>query len=240
VVAAAAACGTERLVFISTDKAVRPSSVMGASKWVGEQIVLSRAGEEQRFCAVRFGNVLGSRGSVIPTFARQIAAGGPVTVTDPKMTRYFMTIEEAVQLVLQAAVFSKGGEVFMLEMGRAVNIMELARRMIRLSGRHAGTEVAIEITGRRPGEKLSEELAAPDERQNSTDHESIVRLDVQQLPVQTLLSRLAYFREVSERKDDDGAARALFEVTGGVRATGDAYIDLVAMERSEAWSPSST
>jgi FlaA1/EpsC-like NDP-sugar epimerase len=173
---AAARTNVDRFVFISTDKAVHPSSVMGASKWMGEQIVLSNAGRGGRFCAVRFGNVLGSRGSVIPTFARQISAGGPVTVTDERMTRYFMSTPEAVQLVLQASTFAQGGEVFMLEMGEPANIYELAQRMIRLSGRTVGRDIDIEIVGMRPGEKLTEELRAPDEEAFTTPHPSIVRL----------------------------------------------------------------
>jgi FlaA1/EpsC-like NDP-sugar epimerase len=120
--------------------------------------------------------VLGSRGSVIPTFVRQISAGGPVTVTDPRMTRYFMSTPEAVQLVLQASTFAQGGEVFMLEMGEPANILDLAHRMIRLSGRTVGGDIAVKIVGMRPGEKLTEELRAPDEEAFSTPHPSIVRL----------------------------------------------------------------
>lgn len=179
VVSAAARAGVDRFVFISTDKAVHPSSVMGASKWMGEQIVLSNAAAGSRYCAVRFGNVLGSRGSVIPTFVRQISAGGPVTVTDPRMTRYFMSTPEAVQLVLQASTFAQGGEVFMLEMGEPANILELAQRMIRLSGRTVGRDIDIQIVGVRPGEKLTEELRSPDEEAFSTPHPSIVRLHPQ-------------------------------------------------------------
>ena len=130
-----------------------------------------------RWCSVRFGNVLGSRGSVIPTFARQIADGGPVTVTDPRMTRFFMSVREAVQLVLQASVLSDGGEIFMLDMGEAVSILELAERMVRLSGHQVGTEIPIRFTGMRPGEKLAEDLQNPEEQANPTRHPSIVRLD---------------------------------------------------------------
>ena len=182
VLTAAEEVGVERLVFVSTDKAVYPSSVMGASKRIGEQLVISRAPIGAAYCAVRFGNVLGSRGSVVPTFVRQIDAGGPVTVTDRRMTRYFMSIEEAVQLVLQAATMVKartngeGGSVFMLDMGEPVLIYDLAERMIRLSGRQPGTDIEIKITGVRPGEKLAEELRALDESEEPTDHPSIRRV----------------------------------------------------------------
>ena len=176
VVDAAAVMGTSRFVQISTDKAVRPSSVMGASKRVAEQAVLAHAPKGAAYSTVRFGNVLGSRGSVIPTFARQIAQGGPVTVTDPRMTRFFMSVEEAVQLVLQAAELSRGGEIFMLEMGVPVRILDLAERMIRLSGCQVGIDIPIEITGIRPGEKLAEVLSTPDEQVLATSHPYINRL----------------------------------------------------------------
>ena len=133
VVQAAAAVRTKRFVFISSDKAVMPVSVMGASKRMAERLVLAHRPEGAIYSAVRFGNVLGSRGSVIPTFARQIAAGGPITVTDARMTRFFMSVEEAVQLVLQASVLASGSDIFMLEMGEPVRILDLAKRMVRLS-----------------------------------------------------------------------------------------------------------
>jgi FlaA1/EpsC-like NDP-sugar epimerase len=164
----------DRLVLISTDKAVNPTSVMGASKRVAELLVYAAASESKRpYVTVRFGNVLGSRGSVVHTFKQQIAAGGPVTVTDPRMKRYFMTIPEAVQLVLQAAVLGDGGEVFVLDMGEPVRIVDLARDMIRLVGRQPEKDVAIEYVGLRPGEKLFEELFADGEQVERTEHEKI-------------------------------------------------------------------
>jgi FlaA1/EpsC-like NDP-sugar epimerase len=171
---AAVATGTERFVLISTDKAINPVSVMGASKWMAEQVVRSLQDGHTVLCAVRFGNVLGSRGSVIPTFFRQIANGGPVTVTDPNMTRYFMSVQEAVQLVLQAAALSVGGEVFTLDMGEPVRILDLAKRLVRLSGRIPGRDIPIEIVGARPGEKTVEDIVAPDEERLPSGHPSIV------------------------------------------------------------------
>jgi FlaA1/EpsC-like NDP-sugar epimerase len=160
---ASAANSVERFVLISTDKAIKPISVMGASKWFAEQIVSSFDQSSCVFCSVRFGNVLGSRGSVIPTFLRQIAHGGPVTVTDPSMTRYFMSVQEAVQLVLQAASMSTGGEVFTLNMGEPVRILDVACELIRLSGRVPYKDIDIEIIGPRPGEKVKEDVVNPDE-----------------------------------------------------------------------------
>ncbi len=147
---------------------------MGASKWFAEQIVRSLQNGGPTMCAVRFGNVLGSRGSVTPTFMRQISTGGPVTVTDPSMARYFMSLQEAVCLVLQAAAMSLGGEVFTLEMGQPVNIVDLARRLIRLSGRVPGRDIDIEIIGARPGEKLVEDLLDPDEHPEPSGHVGIM------------------------------------------------------------------
>ncbi len=156
VVDAARAAGVPNLVAISTDKAAQPTNVMGASKWLAEQIVLTRAPKDSAYCSVRFGNVLGSRGSVIPTFQRQIDAGGPVTVTDRSMTRYFMSTDEAVRFVLLAAAMASGAEVLALDMGERVNIYELAERMIRLSGLRVGHDIEIDVVGLRPGENLDE------------------------------------------------------------------------------------
>ena len=176
VVDAALDAETEHLVNISTDKAVRPTSIMGATKRVAEGVVLHAAITEKRnFVSVRFGNVLGSRGSVIPTFLRQIQEGGPILVTHKEMRRYFMTIPEAVQLVLQAGALGKGGELFVLDMGEPVKIVDLARDLIRLSGLEEGSDVEIQYTGVRPGEKLYEEVLFGGEDIRATNHPKVLR-----------------------------------------------------------------
>ncbi len=174
VVQAAQEFGVERFVLISTDKAVQPVNIMGMTKQVAERIVRIAAAQTGRpYVCVRFGNVLGSRGSVIPLFKHQIKAGGPVTVTHPEMERFFMTIPEAVQLVLQASAMGKDGEVFVLDMGRPIKITDLARDMIELSGYKVGSDIQIEYTGVRPGERLEEMLFAPEELCDQTQHEKI-------------------------------------------------------------------
>ena len=168
--------GVRRFVLVSTDKAVTPQTVMGASKALAEFAIEEAAQKwpETRYGAVRFGNVLGSSGSVVPIFRRQIERGGPVTITDERMTRYFMTIPEAVQLIIRSGSLGEGGEVFVLEMGDPVSIMQLARDMIELSGLDPDKDIAIEVVGRRPGEKLHEELFNPYERPQPTPAERIL------------------------------------------------------------------
>ena len=185
----------EKFVLISTDKAVRPSSVMGASKRIAE-IVVQNLNEHYttRYMAVRFGNVIGSTGSVIPIFREQIRKGGPVTVTHPEMMRYFMTIPESAQLVLQAAALGNGGEIFILDMGEPISILELAVDTIRLSGLEPYVDIDIEFVGTRPGEKLFEELGTSHEEVVSTRHPKILIGKIHAYPdrdVQEALGRLA-------------------------------------------------
>ncbi len=175
VVEAARAFDAERLVLISTDKAIQPLSVMGATKRLAEMVVRDAAERTGRaFVIVRFGNVLGSRGSIVPIFKRQIARGGPVTVTHPEMRRYFMTIPEAVHLVLQAAGMGESGDTFVLRMGAQIRILDLAEDLIRLSGLEPGKEIEIVFTGIRPGEKLSETLWEDGMDHEPTDHPDVL------------------------------------------------------------------
>lgn len=210
VVQAASAVGTERLVFISTDKAVRPANVMGATKRIAEMIVLNAAHRTgHAYSVVRFGNVLGSRGSVVPLFKRQIAHGGPVTVTHPDMKRYFMTIPESVHLVLQVAAMGQGGEVFMLNMGQQVRILDLAEDLIRLSGLEPGKDVEIVFTGIRPGEKLSEDLWGDGMDYKKTSHPEIFRAETEEAVLPGNLDTLVEELQVLAR---DGEASAIIHL----------------------------
>ena len=163
-------------ILVSTDKAVRPTNVMGASKRVCELLLNAHKGNGTTMMSVRFGNVVGSAGSVVPLFREQIARGGPVTVTHPEVTRFFMTIPEASQLILQAAVLGTGGEIFVLEMGTSVKIVDMARDLIRLSGKEPDKDIKLKFTGLRQGEKLYEELITEGEGVVPTNHEKIMVL----------------------------------------------------------------
>ncbi len=190
--------GCEAMVVVSTDKAVRPTSVMGATKRVAELAVQELdARNGTRYVAVRFGNVLGSTGSVIPIFREQIEAGGPVTVTHPEMVRYFMTIPEAAQLVLQAGAMGEGGEIFILDMGEPVRILDLARDMITLNGLVPDEDIEIEITGMRPGEKLFEELQTDAESIAKTRHPKIFIGNINSYPSEQILGALDRLRDLS-------------------------------------------
>jgi FlaA1/EpsC-like NDP-sugar epimerase len=174
--------GCDAFVLISTDKAVNPANIMGASKRIAEIFCQNfNRRSSTRFVTVRFGNVLGSDGSVVPLFRAQIEAGGPVTVTHPEMKRYFMTIPEACQLILQAESMGRGGEIYVLDMGEPVRITYLAEQMIRLSGNEPGKDIEIVYTGLRPGEKLYEELFHEQEQLNGTQHEKIFLADHRQM-----------------------------------------------------------
>jgi FlaA1/EpsC-like NDP-sugar epimerase len=215
VAAAAGVAGAERFVLVSTDKAVSPATVMGASKALAEWAVEAAQNRWKgtRYSSVRFGNVLGSSGSVVPIFRRQIAQGGPVTVTDEKMTRYFMTIPEAVQLIIRSGELSTGGEVFVLEMGEPVKILDLARNMIRIAGLEPEVDVGIEIIGRRPGEKLHEELFNPGERPQPTPAEKIVSAVRSPLDPAWVESAFARIEELVYTGDAAGLAGAVAELS---------------------------
>lgn len=211
---AAGAGGAETMVLISSDKAVRPVNIMGATKRMAELVCLGASQIEPatRFLAVRFGNVLGSSGSVIPLFRRQIAAGGPLTVTHPEMRRFLMTVTEAAQLVLQAATMGTRGDVFALNMGEPVSILDLARRMIRLCGLEPDCDIRIEFSGMRPGEKLCEELSAYEENTVPTPHAQIRVLSGKGVVRETLARCLEDLRRAAEARDAAGAVLCLTEL----------------------------
>ncbi|WP_246358617.1 UDP-N-acetylglucosamine 4,6-dehydratase family protein [Paenibacillus phytorum] len=191
----------ESFVYISSDKAVNPSSIMGASKRLAELMLQSMGKfKDTKFLIVRFGNVIGSRGSVIPLFLQQIKAGQPITVTHPDMVRYFMTIPEAVQLVFQSGVMAKGGETFILDMGKPVKILDLAHNVIRLSGLEPNKDIKIVLTGIRPGEKLVEEMFTAEEKRITVKHDSIYVCEPAALPEEHLHETLLKLEEMVSQK----------------------------------------
>ena len=231
----------ETFVLISTDKAVRPTNTMGASKRMAElvlQALAAEPGQHTRFCMVRFGNVLGSSGSVVPVFEQQIAAGGPVTLTHTDITRYFMTIPEAAQLVIQAGAMGKGGDVFVLDMGDSVKIIDLAKQMIRLSGlevkdtAHPEGDIEIQITGLRPGEKLYEELLIGDEVQKTT-HPRIMTANEVMLSWDVLSDIITRMDEACRQSDQLALRRLLLEAPTGF-APKDDICDLVWQQNHQA------
>lgn len=218
---AARACGAAQMVLISTDKAVDPTNVMGATKRLAEAVIQAQqSGDGTRFSAVRFGNVLGSAGSVVPIFKSQIERGGPVTITHEGMTRFFMTIPEAAQLVLHATAASTGGEeahtrLYLLEMGDPVRILDLAKQMIALSGATAGEDIAIEITGLRPGEKLTESLL--DETERSVPCAPKVMEVISNSALRITPDHLSELEQTAERGDADQTRRAVFDLVASIR-----------------------
>ena len=194
--------GVERFLYVSTDKAVRPANVMGASKRLGEMVIRAFAGSSAtRFMSVRFGNVLGSSGSAINIFKDQIANGGPVTVTHPEVTRYFMTTQEAVQLLLQACAMGGGGEIFVLNMGEPVKVVDVARNLILLSGLEPDKDVKIVFTGLRPGEKLYEELFRPKDVRMDTGHPDIFAAISEEADLAILRDEIAELRRLCSLPD---------------------------------------
>ncbi len=221
VIDAAEAAGTSRVVMLSTDKAVGPCGVMGATKRFAEYLMAARNGGPARLISVRFGNVLASRGSVVPLFVRQIRAGGPVTVSHEAATRYFMSIKEACVLVVQASLMGEGGEIFVLKMGDPIRISELARDLIALHGFRPGSDIRIEWTGLRPGEKLHEALVAEGETAEPSRHAHILRARPVQPPDVDVLESLARLSRLADAADDAGIRAELGRVIPDARL-GDA------------------
>ena len=225
----------DRFVLVSTDKAVRPTNVMGASKRVAEKIVHAHKSGQTKFMAVRFGNVIGSSGSVIPLYRHQIKKGGPVTVTHPEITRFFMTIEESAQLILQAFTMGEGGEIFILEMGTPVKIVDMARDLIRLSGKEPDTDIEIKFIGLRPGEKLYEELITEGEGIVKTEHEKILVLK-NNVPTKVRTLQESEFNNLSYLEEKIRELKALADThdARGIKAKLKEVVPEYAMSEDEA------
>ncbi len=232
VAVAAADYGVEDFLLISSDKAVRPTNVMGATKRIAELILHALQNGGTRFVAVRFGNVLGSNGSVIPIFKKQIAAGGPVTVTHPEMRRYFMTIPEACQLVLQALAVGEGGQICVLDMGHPLKIVDLARNLILLSGLRPEKDIKIEFTGMRPGEKLYEELSSLLENTVPTKHDKIRIFVGNGVPEEDMRTWLDSLREICEARDTGRLVVTLKELVPDYSASVDLLMRITGLEES--------
>ncbi len=225
--------GVKKFVLVSTDKAVNPTNIMGATKRLAEIYVQSldrdlrqKGVEHPRFVTTRFGNVLGSNGSVIPLFKKQIEAGGPVTVTHPEITRYFMTIPEACRLVLEASVMGKGGEIYVFDMGRSVKIVDLARKMILLAGLIPGQDIEIRFTGLRPGEKLYEELLASEESTLPTHHEKILIARVREYPFEKVREGIENLLALYETQDKQWIVSALKALVPSFKSQNSIYEEL--------------
>ena len=230
---AASKYNAKRFVLISTDKAVNPTNVMGATKRTAEKIIQSLGQKSSTiFTAVRFGNVLGSNGSVVPIFKQQIASGGPVTVTHPDIKRYFMTIPEACQLVLQAGINAEQGEVYILDMGEPVKIVDLAKAMIELSGYTVGEDIEIKFVGLRPGEKLFEELFADTESSSPTSHNKVMRAHLGKVDGDTLLRQLEELEEVAKSGDHVAMRQALQKIVPNYSVDYDKVLEEIAATRN--------
>src|SRR6056297_925356 len=214
----------DRFILISTDKAVNPTNVMGATKRVAEMITQTYSKKSNtKFMAVRFGNVLGSKGSVIPIFKKQIKNGGPITVTHPEVKRYFMTIPEAAQLVIQSGAIGKGGEVFILDMGKPVKIIELARDLIKLSGYKEGVDIDIEITGLRPVEKMYEEILLDTEEDISTEHEKIYISNLNCLKENEFIENINKLENIADKTDKKNIIKELKKIVKEYRPNNNIY-----------------
>ncbi|MGZ4078944.1 MAG: UDP-N-acetylglucosamine 4,6-dehydratase family protein, partial [Bacteroidia bacterium] len=217
----------EKFVMISTDKAVNPTNVMGASKRIAEIYTQSLGkNSSTKFITTRFGNVLGSNGSVIPRFRQQIENGGPITITHPDITRFFMTIPEACQLVLEAGAMGKGGEIFIFDMGKSVKIVDLAKKMIKLSGLTLDKDIRIEYTGLRPGEKLFEELLADHENTLPTHHKQIMIAKVKEYDFALVSSAITELINLFDKQDNTAIVRKMKELVPEFISNNSVYEEL--------------